>query len=126
LPVVEGINAARAEGLLLEQKRPHAPQVHTKLYGVIAHDFRPGIGEIDVGFRTNPGQAGGESNQRIRKSAVDGDADNAAGDLVEIDTRDAEVCPKWFCRSQCCELRCDTNLPPARNSATRVFEKKWL
>src|SRR5882724_7737403 len=96
LPVVEGINAARAEGLLLEQSVPHAPQVHTKLYGVIAHDFRPGIGEIDVGFRTNPRQAGGESNQRIRKSAVDGDADNSAGDLVEIDTRDAEVCRSGF------------------------------
>src|SRR5437016_5831607 len=92
LTIVKCVNTPRAEGLFLEHSVTDAAEVRTELHRVIAHDFGPRVCEVDVGFRANPGQARGESDDGIRKNAaVDLDADDSAGDcLVEVNARNAK------------------------------------
>ena len=92
LPIVEGIKAARAEGLLLQQSIAKAAQITPKLKCMVSNNFGPSVRKIDIRFRTNPRKTGGVTNQRIVREAVDGNADDSAGDRIEVNAWDAEIC----------------------------------
>src|SRR5262249_8954451 len=70
------------EGLFLEQGVTEAAQVRAEFEGVVTHDFRPGIAEIDVRLGANPRKACRVSEQRVGEAAVDLNADEAAGDVI--------------------------------------------
>src|SRR6267154_1635369 len=84
LTVIERIQTARTERLFLQQSIANTAQVNTEFDGVIAENFGPGIGKVDVRFRSDPRQARRIPDQGIGKAAIDGDSNDSAGDGVEI------------------------------------------
>ncbi len=88
---VEVEQAARVDGLRLQQVVAQAAIVHAPLDGVVAHRLGPAIDHTDVGFRAVPRQAGRVADQRVAESAVELDAGQTAGPRIDIDARNADV-----------------------------------
>ena len=61
-----------------------SPEIDAPLDRVVAFDVRPVADVIEVGFRADPGEAGGESDDGVAES-VHVDAGEPAGKPVQID-----------------------------------------
>ena len=90
LAIVERIEAARAERLLLEQSIANPAKVGAKLNRMIAENLGPGVGKVNIGFRPDPGQACRKANQRIGKPPVNRNTHDPAGYLIEVNAGNTE------------------------------------
>src|SRR5262249_53152436 len=75
LAIVEHIETARAKGLFLEQGVTDTAEIGAEFDGVVAHDFRPSVAEIDVRLGANPRETCRVAKQRVGEAAVDLNAD---------------------------------------------------
>src|SRR6185312_2647353 len=86
---VEGIDAARTECLILQQIVSNAPDVASPLNCVIAPNFVPRVGDVDIRFSAYPRQAGGVTDDVVRIECIQVDSDHPAVERPDVHAGDA-------------------------------------
>src|SRR5581483_9719266 len=91
LLITEIVDAAGAVRLVLQQVVADTLQIDAPLERMIALVLCPRVDNIDVGLGADPGKAGGIADHRLRDAVVQENADDAAGELVDIHAGNTEI-----------------------------------